>query len=37
MFIDLGSDNDHPGPKQHQYYAEKILNLIKENNHGKTI
>jgi hypothetical protein len=36
-FIDLGSDNHHPGPKQHQYYAEQILNLIKENNHGKTI
>lgn len=37
VFLDLGSDNDHPGPKQHQYYAEQILNLIKENNHGKTI
>ena len=27
-FIDLGSDNKHPGPKQHQHYAEKIFNLI---------
>ena len=36
-FIDLGSDNQHPGPKQHQQYAEKIFNLIKESNHGKTI
>ena len=36
-FIDLGSDKKHPGPKQHQYYAEQLLNLIKENNHGKTI
>lgn len=36
-FIDLGSDNDHPGPKQHQQYAEKIFNFIKENNYGKTI
>lgn len=35
-FLDLGSDNSHPGPKQHQYYAEKIYQLIKENNHGKT-
>jgi hypothetical protein len=36
-FIDLGTDNHHPGPKQHQQYAEKIFNFIKENNHGKTI
>jgi hypothetical protein len=36
-FIDLGSDNDHPGPKQHQQYAGKIFNFIKENNYGKTI
>jgi len=36
-FIDLGSDNRHPGPQQHQQYAEKIFNLIKESNHGKTI
>ena len=36
-FIDLGSDNQHPGPKQHQQYATKIYNFIKESNHGKTI
>jgi hypothetical protein len=37
VFLDLGSDNDHPGPRQHQEYASQILKLIKENNHGKTI
>lgn len=37
VFLDLGSDNDHPGPKQHEHYAEKIYQLIKENYHGKTI
>lgn len=31
-FIDLGSDNEHPGPKQHQQYAEKLHNFIKEGN-----
>jgi hypothetical protein len=36
-FIDLGTDNQHPGPKQHQYYAEQIFNIIKEKNYGKTI
>lgn len=36
-FIDLGTDNDHPGPKQHQQYADKLLTLIEENHHGKTI
>jgi hypothetical protein len=36
-FTDVGTDNEHPGPKQHQEYATKIYNLIKENNHGKTI
>lgn len=30
-FIDLGTDNDHPGPNQHQQYAEAIYNFIKEN------
>ena len=30
-FIDLGSDNIHPGPKQHQQYAERLYNFIKEN------
>jgi hypothetical protein len=33
-FIDLGTDGHHPGPKQHQHYAEQILKLIKENNYG---
>ena len=37
VFLDLGSDNDHPGPRQHQEYASQILKLIKENNHGKTV
>ena len=36
-FIDMGNDNIHPGPKQHQYYADKIFNFIKEKHHGKTI
>jgi hypothetical protein len=36
-FIDYGNDQLHPGPKQHQYYAEKIFNLIEGNKHGKTI
>ena len=36
-FIDLGTDDRHPGPQQHQQYAEKIFNFIKENNYGKTI
>ena len=30
-FIDLGTDNMHPGPKQHQQYAETLYNFIKEN------
>jgi len=29
-FIDLGTDNEHPGSKQHQQYATKLFNLIKE-------
>jgi hypothetical protein len=24
-FLDLGNDNDHPGPITHQYYAKKML------------
>ena len=36
-FIDVGSDNYHPGPAQHEQYATKIFNFIKENNHGQTI
>ena len=29
-YIDLGSDNLHAGPLMHQWYAEKILNKLKE-------
>jgi hypothetical protein len=36
-FIDMGDDNIHPGPKQHQHYAEQIFNFIKEKHHGKTV
>jgi len=27
-FIDLGTDGDHPGPLQHQKYAEQIIKFI---------
>jgi hypothetical protein len=27
-FIDLGTDNSHPGPRQHQQYANKLFNFI---------
>lgn len=30
MFIDLGSDNSHPGPLTHKYYAENIINKINQ-------
>jgi len=33
-FIDLGSDNLHPGPMQHWQYATKIYNFIKEKSYG---
>jgi hypothetical protein len=34
-YIDFGWDNDHPGPKQHQLYADNIYQFIKEKNyHG---
>ena len=36
-FLDVGTDNEHPGPKQHQKYAEKLFNLIEGNKHGKTV
>lgn len=29
-YLDLGTDNDHPGPLQHKEYAQQILNFIKE-------
>ena len=28
-FIDLGNDKLHPGPLQHQYYADVIMKKIK--------
>jgi len=30
MYLDFGSDHIHPGPKTHEWYAEKIFNKIKE-------
>ncbi len=31
-YIDLGYDNTHPGPLQHQEYAEKLFNFIQQLN-----
>lgn len=31
LYIDLGNDNAHPGPLQHQQYANEIYNLIRGN------
>ena len=31
-FIDKGTDNEHPGPKQHQWYADKMLKAIRKQN-----
>jgi len=28
-YLDLGTDNEHPGPKQHEHYANEIYNFIK--------
>jgi hypothetical protein len=28
-FVDFGSDNQHPGPRQHQEYANFLLDIIK--------
>jgi len=33
-YLDLGTDNDHPGPKHHRHYANEIYNLIEGNNNG---
>ena len=30
-YLDLGKDNLHPGPKQHEHYANEIYNFIKGN------
>lgn len=40
LYLDLGDDNSHPGPKQHRYYADAIiqkindLKYLKENQNG---
>jgi hypothetical protein len=28
LFIDLGSDNTHPGPRMHQWYCDQMLKTI---------
>lgn len=33
VFADLGTDNEHPGPKQHQLYAEFCLDQLKNRYH----
>ena len=30
--VDLGSDNQHPGPKQHELYADVIIQQLKKRN-----
>lgn len=30
QYLDFGSDNKHPGPKQHQQYAEFVLQILKQ-------
>lgn len=30
-FIDLGTDNVHPGPQQHQWYADQIISIMEKN------
>lgn len=34
-FTDLGSDDQHPGPKHHRYYADKIFEFIKTKRQDK--
>lgn len=31
-FLDVGTDGTHPGPKQHQFWADFCLDIIKQNN-----
>jgi len=31
-FLDLGSDNMHPGPLTHKWYSEEILKIIRKSN-----
>jgi hypothetical protein len=35
-FIDKGTDNIHPGPKQHQQYAKQIFDFIKNDKHEES-
>jgi hypothetical protein len=30
LFLDLGTDNEHPGPVMHQWYCDQMLNIIKQ-------
>ena len=30
-YLDLGTDNTHPGPEQHRHYSNEIYNFIKGN------
>jgi len=30
-YLDLGSDGAHPGPQQHQWYADQIKNILEKN------
>ncbi len=31
LFLDLGSDNEHPGPDMHRWYSEQIFDMIQKN------
>jgi hypothetical protein len=30
MFIDVGTDDEHPGPKSHRYFADKMLAKLRQ-------
>lgn len=30
-YLDLGTDNLHPGPRHHQWYADQIINILEKN------
>ena len=32
LAVDVGTDNEHPGPKSHQQYAEMIINYLEGHN-----
>lgn len=36
-YVDLGGDNEHPGPKQHQVYADIVYNQIQKGSNCDTI